>query len=100
MKNVTLITDASLLLGVCCLLTGCGESANANKMTSQSGMMSDEKMSMEKSGMEKMDSDKMGMEKMSGDKMADDKMSGDKMKMGMEKMDSGKMSDDKMADKK
>ncbi len=61
MKRFTMVTvAASLLLGVCLFVTGCGSSSDAgNKMSSGDNMMS---------------ADKMGGDKMGGDKMGGDKM--------------------------
>lgn len=83
MKSFTFAAvAASLLLGVCVFVTGCGQSSTGNDKMG----MSDGKMS--------------AMDKMGDDKMADGKM--EKMsdgKMGMDKMADGKMSDGKMAGK-
>ena len=73
MKSFTFAAvAASLLLGVCVFVTGCGQSSTGNDKMG----MSDGKMS--------------AMDKMGDDKMADGKM---------DKMSDGKMGDDKMAGK-
>lgn len=84
MKSVTFAAiAASLLLGVCVFVTGCGgSSTSGEKMGMADGKMANEKMS--------------AMDKMSNDKMSDGKMAGDKM----DKISDGKMGTDKMADGK
>jgi pentapeptide MXKDX repeat protein len=81
MKRFTIVSvAASLLLGVCVFLTGCGSSADtSNKMSSGDNMMSSDKMGEDKMGMDKMADDKMGADKMDSDKMSDEKMSDEKM---------------------
>ncbi len=84
MKSFTFAAvAASLLLGVCVFMTGCGQSSNGNdKMGMNDAKMSNEKMSamddakMAGDKMEKMSDGKMGDDKMSGGKMANEKMAG------------------------
>ena len=78
MKSFTFAAvAASLLLGVCVFVTGCGQSSTGNDKMG----MSDGKMS--------------AMDKMGDDKMADGKMH----QISDDKMDHGKMGNDKMAGK-
>ena len=82
MKSFTFAAvAASLLLGVCLFVTGCGRSSTGS-----------EKMGMSDGTMSAMDT--MSVGKMSDDKMSDGNMS------AMDTMSDGKMSDGKMGDEK